>query len=859
MSIGIYFDGRRLIRPQAATKIDDSGMYARGLGGGNTLALIGECTGGEPGVVQWFTDPSYAKTILRGGALLQAVQRAYDPSSEVNGAYLVGAIRVNPALQSYLTLTDSSYNPLVVLESLDYGIWNNQIKARVESGTTSGTKKLTLTYGTSYDQGDNIERKSIYLGCADANALTATLTITQGTSTKTLVTAVTSTIQYGKYPDSATTWAPPTATPFTTFATDSLYLGFDIPFSSVAWTTTVANDVAASNLLVTYWNGSSWASVTGYADTTIVGGITLAQTGVISWTLPSNWIAGTTDTTPALSSAYWIRIRADKGLKATTACSAIKLGSSLSVNLSSYSTIQQLVDYLDAQPHYEAYVATSSPDTDLSTQLDACSATDFLSASLGNTTLTAAYTSGRILTVAATTNFGIGDYITVSRVNGTAEEMRRITAIGTLALTIDSALSTTYTNSPASVVREAVTLKSDVQAIIDWVNNGNTGYVTASYPVTTWAPSTAYIVGSVVLPSTANDRFYVCSVAGTSGSAEPTWNTTLGATQSVDGTVYWVCRSATRATIQNIPDTYLAGGSEGVTSQTNWDNALSTLQAEDVQLLSCVSYDPAVWAALSSHCSYMSTVGKKERIGFCGGFATADGYVSGLGKWTSTTLIANSITQMETYAGQLNTDRMVYVGPGFKAYDENGLLVTYAGHIGAALVAGMAAGVDVAEALTHKTIKVIGLEYNLKWANLDGLLELGVCPLEYEPGFGYRVCQSITTWLQNDKYNRRELSVRRTADYIARQVRDRLERDFVGSKGTMTTLISIKNATISVLQQMYRAELLAGDATNPPYKNIQCRLEGDTCWVDFECSPVIPINYIPITIHLTVYTATLTA
>jgi hypothetical protein len=53
-------------------------------------------------------------------------------------------------------------------------------------------------------------------------------------------------------------------------------------------------------------------------------------------------------------------------------------------------------------------------------------------------------------------------------------------------------------------------------------------------------------------------------------------------------------------------------------------------------------------------------------------------------------------------------------------------------------------------------------------------------------------------------------------------------------------------------------ELLAGDATNPPYKNIQCRLEGDTCYVDFECSPVIPVNYIPVTIHLTVFTSTVT-
>ena len=128
-------------------------------------------------------------------------------------------------------------------------------------------------------------------------------------------------------------------------------------------------------------------------------------------------------------------------------------------------------------------------------------------------------------------------------------------------------------------MREAVVLKSDVQAIIDWINDGNTGYVTASYPATTWASLTAYIVGDVVLPSTANNRLYVCSTAGTSGVAEVTWTTTVGNVQPIDGSAYWVCRLASRGSIQNIPDTFLAGGSEGTTAQTNWDTALETLQS----------------------------------------------------------------------------------------------------------------------------------------------------------------------------------------------------------------------------------------------------------------------------------------
>lgn len=66
-----------------------------------------------------------------------------------------------------------------------------------------------------------------------------------------------------------------------------------------------------------------------------------------------------------------------------------------------------------------------------------------------------------------------------------------------------------------------------------------------------WAASTAYTVrpprdaskGSTVAPTTFNDRYFECSVAGTSGVAEPTWNLTIGGT-TVDNTVTWITRQA---------------------------------------------------------------------------------------------------------------------------------------------------------------------------------------------------------------------------------------------------------------------------------------------------------------------------
>ena len=59
---------------------------------------------------------------------------------------------------------------------------------------------------------------------------------------------------------------------------------------------------------------------------------------------------------------------------------------------------------------------------------------------------------------------------------------------------------------------------------------------------TAWAASTAYALDAVVVPTVPNGFTYICTTAGTSGTAEPTWPVTLDATVT-DNTVVWTCRS----------------------------------------------------------------------------------------------------------------------------------------------------------------------------------------------------------------------------------------------------------------------------------------------------------------------------
>ena len=66
---------------------------------------------------------------------------------------------------------------------------------------------------------------------------------------------------------------------------------------------------------------------------------------------------------------------------------------------------------------------------------------------------------------------------------------------------------------------------------LTWTNSGHI----PPYP---WTASTPYTLYAVVYPT--NGYQYICTVAGTSGTTQPSWPTTIGSTVA-DGSVTWQC------------------------------------------------------------------------------------------------------------------------------------------------------------------------------------------------------------------------------------------------------------------------------------------------------------------------------
>jgi hypothetical protein len=295
----------------------------------------------------------------------------------------------------------------------------------------------------------------------------------------------------------------------------------------------------------------------------------------------------------------------------------------------------------------------------------------------------------------------------------------------------------------------------------------------------------------------------------------------------------------------NIPFTYMAGGSEGTTINSDWSDSLAVLQTVDVQWLTPISGDPAIQAMADAHAVFCSNTLRRERRAIVG------------------TVAATTDDNGIAAAKLLNSDRTSLVHLGYYDYDALGALVLRPPYMTAALIASAFAGVNPGTALTNKTIAVRGLERKLRNpTDTDKLIQGGVLCVE-DTDQGYKVVQSISTWLGNDKYNRVEQSTGTALDFTVRNVRQAVDilRGQKGNPLLLSRAISIAQSTLSELarNEPQGPGVLAGDAVNPPYRNISASIDGDVLRLQFECSPVIPCNYVLVTVYAVPYSGTLAA
>lgn len=278
--------------------------------------------------------------------------------------------------------------------------------------------------------------------------------------------------------------------------------------------------------------------------------------------------------------------------------------------------------------------------------------------------------------------------------------------------------------------------------------------------------------------------------------------------------------------VTDIAPTNLSGGVKG-TSPASWSQYYEQLKKEFSDILVVLSDDISIQMEAASHVGNMETRGQKQVL-FTGG------------------ALGESIYDIKQRASTFNTSRAVLGYPGILIKNGNmsRLLPSY---FTGALLAGRVCGVPHSEPITFDSVGVLGLEKELIAGDpeVDELLTSGVCVIERVASGGFRIAQGITTYTSDNNILYREISVRRGADNLSSTVRKNLESEFTGKKGLKASILAIRNKTIEILDKA----VASGDIV--AYKNVKVKFVGTVAEVEYEASPVAPINFILITSRFT--------
>lgn len=173
-----FVEGRRLVAPQTVSVIKEEVVVGNQPPTPLVVAVIGTCDGGLPRTFQEFYSFTEARQALRSGQLIDLLRRVYGPAQGEPGAYKTIVYRLNDAAAASAVLKDAAAANVIALQSRDYGLHTNQIRYKVEAGTTAGSYKATVQGfdGAAAVTRDNIQRPILtvqYTG----GATTANLTI----------------------------------------------------------------------------------------------------------------------------------------------------------------------------------------------------------------------------------------------------------------------------------------------------------------------------------------------------------------------------------------------------------------------------------------------------------------------------------------------------------------------------------------------------------------------------------------------------------------------------------------------------------------------------------------------------------
>lgn len=136
MTLEIYPNDNRT-RPHTQIIVNTSALGASSSDSEKAIVVFGSAQGGTPGEFYKLTSYAQAKSIFKGGDLLDFAEIAWNPSDVVSGAGIIYAMRVDTATQALIT------KPGVTFKSYQYGSAGNRVSVKLEPGSIANSYKVT--------------------------------------------------------------------------------------------------------------------------------------------------------------------------------------------------------------------------------------------------------------------------------------------------------------------------------------------------------------------------------------------------------------------------------------------------------------------------------------------------------------------------------------------------------------------------------------------------------------------------------------------------------------------------------------------------------------------------------------------
>lgn len=286
---------------------------------------------------------------------------------------------------------------------------------------------------------------------------------------------------------------------------------------------------------------------------------------------------------------------------------------------------------------------------------------------------------------------------------------------------------------------------------------------------------------------------------------------------------------ATGVPTDTVAPVYLIGGSEGTTTNAHWLAALAALElTSEPEIIVVLSDSATVHAALDAHLARRARTLRREAIGFVG------------------LPVGSTKTSIKSLIQGINSFYVSACAQEIKRPGVSGTSVWWPPYMQATHLAGMFAGAEPKEPMTHKYARFDDVRQDNSWnpvSDADTMLDYGLAFVEPKTNSGYRWVRSITTYLAGANLAYIETSTMRATFNFIRNFREILEAQ-IGKANTSGT-----QANIQTMVQQALAEALE-DETIVAWRNLTYTVTGDQIAISIDVAPAVPLNFIPVTAHL---------